>query len=689
MSSRRKVFWAMMAVFAVALGRQAAAQPIFENNTPVGFSPSDSLTTSVFVTNQDINILVDLNEGANSTNPVIGNFQKVEKSVPFFTSASTAGYMSQALAVDDNGTIHRAWIQQRGTTDLTDATSTPVYGVVYAKSINGGQSFSDTISVSGTLRFDALTTSFSMGGSFSTLDLVVNSKGNPRVVYAFDNSPDGRNGGSGTAAGVHQFHGATRQFDNIFFNYSNDGGNTWLPSNDAVVINDVVTTGAHRGGLKCAFPRAAVTSTDDIFIVYQADLGGADGTAHDIRLAKVDEDSLKGGSAQAVRIGKAGTVGSYGGVLVAPDVAAGDITTTPDIAVGDDNVLHIVYFNNTDDQVRHKTLPAEDWTDLSGFGWAPGAAGANVGGFDDDLADNQGMDMFNSTAIAAHVGFSANARGAVHLFPTVVVDKARSPDRVYVFWKYTDAAIAAATTVANDENIAYAAYNYDGATGGSAAWGSRQFAFPQGTDGSIWQAAGGGLFQNASRYQIQDDWAYVDRVAAAVDERIPGSRGDVHVVFSGGGSQSGAAPLTAGYASATGGTGIAGNLYYTRFDGTEWELPQVLATARHTVTTAPEDHEDGVLAQHRALLDPDLALISGEDNVYLTFVGGCQRWRAPRSAPRPTGLPAHPEEPRRIQVGASRPCTPATSRPCPTSRSSGASPPTTTSRNRWAPTSTS
>ena len=43
----------------------------------------------------------------------MGNFQNFEKVFPI-SSGSIAGYMSQAVAVDDNGVIHRAWIQQRG-----------------------------------------------------------------------------------------------------------------------------------------------------------------------------------------------------------------------------------------------------------------------------------------------------------------------------------------------------------------------------------------------------------------------------------------------------------------------------------------------------------------------------------------------------------------------------------------------
>ena len=221
MSSRLKSFQTLMVVFAIALANNLLAQPIFENQTPVGFSPSDSTTKTSFASDQAISILVDLNETANETYPVIGNFQKVEQAQGFFSTASEAAYMDQAMAIDDNGIIHRAWVQQRGIADFSVATSTPVYGVVYAKSLDGGKTFSDTVSVSGTLRFDMLTSNLSLTGGFSTVDIVINSKGNPRVVYAMDHSPDGLE-----TSNDNQISRAVKAYNNIFFNYSNDGGSS-------------------------------------------------------------------------------------------------------------------------------------------------------------------------------------------------------------------------------------------------------------------------------------------------------------------------------------------------------------------------------------------------------------------------------------------------------------------------------
>ena len=288
MSLRLKSFQTLMVVFAIALGTNAFAQPVFENQTPVGFSPSDSTTKTSFASDKDITILVDINETANETYPVIGNFQKLEQSQAYFTTAGEAAYMSQAVSIDDNGIIHRAWIQQRGIVDFTVATSTPVYGVVYSKSLDGGKTFSDTVSVSGTLRFDMITINNLVTSAFSTLDIVVNSKGNPRVVYAMDQSPDGLSGNNGVAAIGPQLHRTNaKAYNNIFFNYSNDGGSSWLPANNAVVINDTATV----IGRATAFPRMAITSTDDIFIAYERDYVGA-GT-QDIMVAKVDADSLQ------------------------------------------------------------------------------------------------------------------------------------------------------------------------------------------------------------------------------------------------------------------------------------------------------------------------------------------------------------------------------------------------------------
>ncbi|MBT5803414.1 MAG: hypothetical protein HOI20_17640, partial [Gemmatimonadetes bacterium] len=631
MNSKRNAFCMLLLVFVIGMGNAVFAQPVFENNTPVGFSPADSTRQERFVTDTDITVLVDLNESANATYPVIGNFQKVEASVPFFSDGASAGYMSQAVEIDDNGVVHRAWIQQRGVVDVARVTSTPLYGVVYAKSFDGGSTFTDTVSVSGSMRFDMITPNIDMTSGFSTVDLVVDSKGNPRVSYAMDFSGDGLSdhGPFTAAVGTDQRvrgSGQARSFNGVFFNYSNDGGSSWLPSNNTVALTDTSTVGSGAAlrdypGRHTAFPRMAITATDDIFIVYQAGLTGlstASDIAPDIMLTKMDADSLLLGSAQPVNLGPTGNLGSLGGVRVDPQ---GEDGVTPDIAIGDDDVLHIVWFTPGlagGAEIQHKTIPAEDWSVVGGGGLDQTNGGATIGTFNAIIAatgatGNLGMEYLESLGAAAATQAGTMFQVAntleLHLFPTVVVDRERTPDRVYALWKHTD---AISTDPARDENIRYSTYNYDGQVGGGAAWGSVAPAFPIGgttraVDGYV--PTGGGLFQNGAIHQIESNWAYTDRVAAVVDDRIPGVRGDVHIVFSGGAS----------HGSALGGfpgtNGNANGLYYARFNGTEWELPQVVATSANGTA-------DGVLAKHRQLFEPSIAMRSGDDNVYLTFVGG-------------------------------------------------------------------
>jgi len=610
MNSKRNAFCLLMLVFVLGMGSSVFAQPVFENNTPTGFSPADSTRQSRFASNTDITVLVDLNESVNATYPVIGNFQKVEQSVPYFTTAETAGYMSQAIQIDDSGVVHRAWIQRRGIVDFTNATSSPVYGVVYAKSFDGGQTFTDTVSVSGTLRFDMITPSRSMASGFSTVDLVVDSKGNPRVTYAMDFSADDCWDATAAAGAADQLCGVStggtfrRAFNSVFFNYSNDGGSSWLPSNGAVTVNDTSTVGtATWEGRKTAFPRMAITTTDDIFITYQRGLHAP--TTSDIMLAKLDADSLQLGSAQPVRVGSQGTVGSLGGVRIDPNGIRG---LSPDIAIGDDDIVHIVWYNAVaaEEQIEHKSVPAEDWDVVGATGWNQDVTlgGATVGTFDATAATNIGR-----------VGSTSDitpADNLTHLFPTIVIDRERTPDRIYVLWKHTDA--DGTNGVGNDENIRYNTYDYDGQVGAGAAWGTVSEVFSAGgSTVDIWHSrAGAGLFQNRTRFQIEDNWAYVDRVAAVVDDRIPGVRGDLHIVFSAG-PTSGALLRTAPWPN-----GLSNSLYYSRFNGVEWELPQVVATSANGTG-------DGVLARHDYVFAPDVAMRSGDDNVYMTFVGGSSR----------------------------------------------------------------
>ena len=681
MNLRRMFYLAVLVALGAGLGTNAFAQPIFENNTPAGFSPSDSTKSPNFVIEKEVTVQVDLNQPATFSYPVVGNFQKLERSVPYDNTPQTAAYMSQAVAVDDAGNIHRAWVEQRGVADRNNNASTPVYGVVYAKSLNGGRTFSDTVSVSGTMRFDMITSNLSMTSGFSTVDLVVDSKGNPRVVYAMDWSADGSHGWNTTQLMARcdpPTPGTSnrRQHNNILFNYSNDGGSSWFPANGAVVVNDTSTitkvynrnvvagnaelNGGTYPGRKTAFPRMVISQTDDVFIVYQrgmrqmnrhggtgaavtianagteqyqamgvAGLQGTGSPPPDIMLAKMDADSLKLGNARPVAVGSLGNVGSVGGIRIDPDELRG---IAPDIAIGDDDVLHIVWFAPDADQIQHKTIPADQWSDVTSFGLNQDVAGTSVGTFDDDIVTNIGVGPGNvADGGWLFTQLDYNYTAQTHLFPTVAVDRKRTPDRVYVFWKHIDEAPNGGS--GSDENINYTTYNYDGRTGAGGTFGAVATVFPTGS--TLLNYSNTAMFQNGTRYGIGDYWGYVDRVAVVMDGR-KGNQSDVHIVFSGGESvtQSGLSHIYEGTAAtasaivtssgphvfgANGFEGNAASLYYTRFNGLEWELPQVLASANNSSADGMET-SIGNFYQH--LFEPDLAMRSGDDSIYMTFVGG-------------------------------------------------------------------
>lgn len=626
MKQKRNKFCLLSLILTFGLVGTLSAQPIFENQTPKGFSASDSTAQTDFETESTVSILVDLNQPASAEYPVSGNFQKLERAVPYFDdgNADPAQHMSQAIAVDETGVIHRAWVQRRGfASNGNKIYTTAAYGVVYAKSFDGGKTFSDTVSVSGELQFDAITTNSAMGSGFSTVDLVVDSRGNPRVVYAMDWSADGVTGGykntgataeralrgrSTTGVAAADPNQGTRIFKGIFFNYSNDGGSSWLPNNSAVAISDTVQglqAANHAQGYhtlaslpgqnsQVAFPRMAITSTDDIFITYQRGFGGLldAGAANtnagdpDIMLAKMDADSLKLGQANQVLVGSKNTSNSLGGIRIDPDNTVG---IAPDIFIGDDDIIHLVYWTAGTENILHKSAPAEDWADAQNS-WDQDNAGGTVATFEQNIA--------TSDALSNDVG--AYLDNAMHLFPSIVVDRERTPDRVYVFWKFTD-------DKGKDENIQYSTKNYDGVVGSSSGWSPALNAFPQGEDTAYLTSTGAGLFVDKSIYEIENHWMFVDRVSAVADGRIPGVRSDIHIAFSGGSS---AGSVTGASMDAFGNA-----VYYSRFNGSEWELP-------HVVATNGNGAGDGISADHMSLFGPDMALLPGSDDLVLTFVGG-------------------------------------------------------------------
>ena len=56
MNLRRMFYLAVLVALGAGLGTNAFAQPIFENNTPAGFSPSDSTKSPNFVIDKEVTV---------------------------------------------------------------------------------------------------------------------------------------------------------------------------------------------------------------------------------------------------------------------------------------------------------------------------------------------------------------------------------------------------------------------------------------------------------------------------------------------------------------------------------------------------------------------------------------------------------------------------------------------------------
>jgi len=509
------------------------------------------------VEGSEVVVRVDLNQAATSTYPVVGHFHSLERSEQVETRDVDG--LRADVAVDAGGVVHVAWISQEVVLPVT----TPAYNVRYARSNNRGASFSQAVSVSGSLRFDILTIDGN-GPSFSTLDLEVDSRGNPRVVYAFNHSADGN----------------TAQFssnpDNVYFNYSETGGALWLPSNNAIVVNDVTGTATNTEGRTSAFPRLVVDQRDNLYITYVrgASRGGAGGT-DDIMLARVDRETSP---FTMEEIGSGGTVGSSGGVRITPN---GSRQTGPDMALGTGDVLHLVYFDEdgavpANSEIEHKTLVADFWNRVDVSGWNQGSEGA-------------GVDDFNPSPGAAPAQNPGLNRDATFYFPTVVVDQQSTPNRVYALYKYVDADL---------ESVFYNSYVYDNAKGGSANWNKAQAA-------AAWSTGSSPVFANGDQeYNIELDWTVTDRVSAVVDDRRT-DRGDLHIVF------------TAGYSNSAGG-GAEHDVYYGFYNGISWTLPEKVADDDSDGTST----EDGIALLDVFLDAPAIAYSPADSNLYMAFSGG-------------------------------------------------------------------
>ncbi|MBI2501832.1 MAG: T9SS type A sorting domain-containing protein [Candidatus Latescibacteria bacterium] len=521
------------------------AIPTFENRTPAGFSTRDSTARQDFIEGQQVTVRADLNQAATPTYPVIGDFYNLERSKAVETTDVDG--MRADVAVSGTSTVHMAWISQ----EVVSPVSTPVYFVRYARSNNNGATFSDPVSVSGSLRFDLLTLN-GAGTSFSTLDLEVDSRGNPRIAYAFNSSPDGNTADFSTTP------------NNVYFNHSEDGGATWLPGNSAVVVNDTTTKGNTKGR-DAAFPRMVIDQRDNIFITYVRGSSPGTGT-DDIMLAKVNRQTSP---FTMERVGSLGTVGSTGGVRI---TLFGDRQTGPSIDRGSGDVLHVIYYNWTGKMIEHKTLLADSWSNVSPTGWDQDNIGAKVDGFDYAAAPTSALEV-----------------NAIFYFPTVVVDRVSSPNRIFALYKYGDATY---------ETIFFNKYTYDNAVGGSAGWSAAQ-ASP------VWSTANTAVFKDGDlRYNVELNWKVTEPVAAVVDDRRP-DRGELHIVF------------TAGYSNTTG-TSHEQDVYYGFYNDASWTLPEKVADDDSDGSLT----EDGIANTDVFLAAPMIAKRTGDPNVYLSFVGG-------------------------------------------------------------------
>jgi len=537
----------------------AAADPIFENATPVGFNPADSTIVQHFVSGNDVSIRVDLNQAATPDFPVVGHFHAVERSdqlsatdtdglqidvaivevAPFGTSDNipAAGVTQGVSSVT---AIHMAWIEQSAASvgPVFTGGTTAAFEVYYANSSDGGATFSTPVSVSGGLSYHLLTTDGS-GTAFSTLDLEVDSSGDPRVVYAFTTTAD-------------RSHN-----DNIYFGYSLDGGTTW---ETPLTINDVTTAG-NTEGRSTAFPRMAIDDRDRIFVSYVRGSTQGGGT-DDIMLTKINHHVSP---FVQVPIGSLGTIGSTGGIRLTPDTQR---ETGPDLAVGDGDRLQLAFFSDSNARIEHKRMDSNLELRLS-LGQQD-QSGTPVSSFSSARGSN--------TALEEDANF---------YFPTVAIDRGRTPDRIYIVGKFGDSRPS--------ESIGYNQAD-DPAVGVTVAatWGTPQTA---------WSTGSTPLFDDGiGAYNVELDWTITDRVAAVVKDVI-GDGGDLHIAF------------TAGYSGSTTGEH---DVFFATFNGQSWTLPEKVADDDSDGTGI----EDGIASTDTYLLSPALAVHPDFENLFLAFGGG-------------------------------------------------------------------
>ncbi len=542
----RAAFLPLLVAATVLVRGAWAAAPIFENRTPVAFATEDSSARSAVVAGQPVTVRVDLNQAASQAYPVVGDFQALERSRQLGSTATDGMQVDVAASVSvpmghapaGQAALHMAWIEQAGYSQGRSYNGgiTPVYRVMYARSTDGGATFSTPASVCGLVTYH-LQTADGNGGSFSTLDLEVDSGGRPRIAYAFVSTAD------------------HRRSRNVYLAYSQDGGGSWQTP---LAVNDAATVGADVVGRRqAAFPRLAIDDRDEVYLTYVRGSSRGGGT-DDIMLAKVNRQTWPFTMAA---IGSSGSVGT-GGVRVTPDAKR---ATGPDLKPGDGDVLHLIYYNDTDNRIEHRCLSGADhWAEAGAAGWNQDAVGALVSTFVNEAAANAALE--------------SDARW---FFPAIAVDRLRTPDRVYALFKYGDATPA--------EGIRWNRYDDDGSRGTSATWG---------TASSIW--ADGLFADGAGQWNAELDWEITERVAVLIDQR-PNDRGDLHLVFS------------AGYS----GRGEH-DLYYAYGNGSSWSLPEKVADD----DADGSGTEDGIDNADTYLLSPSLAMLTGGTNLFLGFAGG-------------------------------------------------------------------
>ena len=546
-------------VLALAAVPSVAGPPIFENRTPVGFSVADSAAKSQFVTGNPVSVRVDLNQAATYEYPVVGHFHALERSEQL-SGQDTDGLQIDIAMVDVVPFGTSANLPAPGVTQV--ATDSPVIHAAWVeqRGLSAGTFWSGGITPVYQVRYAH---SYDLGATFSA-PVSVSGEITYHPLTALASGPfasldlEVDSGGHPRVAYAFISTADQARDQNVYFAYSQDGGEHWEAP---LVVNDLTTAGKSEGR-HCAFPRLAIDDRDNVFISYVRGVSAGAGT-DDVMLAKVNRVTSP---FSLVPVGSLGTVGSSGGVRLSPD---GERHMGPDLAVGDGDALHLVYFSDGDDEVQHKRMATDTtWVDVAVGGWDQDADGAPVGAFVDETTNG---------AVEQEADF---------IFPALAIDRQRLPDRIYALYKWGSGA---------DEAVYMNQYADDGTTGTGITWG---------TAAPVWNTGGTALFRDGNQqYNVELNWTLTERVAAVVDDRTE-SRGDLHIAF------------TAGYSSV--GVGGEHDVYYARYNGTSWTLPEKVADD----DSDGDGTEDGLAAGDTYLLSPALAVHADSDDLFLAFGAG-------------------------------------------------------------------